>query len=113
MTQAILLKLFPNQDVTVGLEAAARAAGFGRARIVAAVGSLVEGVIQRDGGVELVPGPALEVAALTGVVDASGGSELRGYFCCADTCVIDGPLVRGRNTVSVTFEALLSGEAAA
>lgn len=104
---AILVKLQPNQDVTHGLEAAIAAAGVSRARIVAAVGSLVEGVLHRDGGVEIVPGPAIEVAALTGELDAAGGSRLHAYLCQQDAQVMSGELVRGRNAVAVTFELLL------
>ena len=104
---AILLKLQPNQDITEALEAAVRQAGLGSARIVAAVGSLVEGVLLRGGAVEIVTGPAIEVAALSGEVIAAGGSQLHGYLCREDTAVVEGPLVRGRNAVGVTFELLL------
>ena len=104
---AILLKLQPNQDVTEALEAAVRRAGMHRARIVAAVGSLVEGVLLRDDGVEVVAGPGIEVAALTGEVIAAGGSRLHGYLCREDTGVVEGMLARGRNAVGVTFELLL------
>lgn len=107
-TNAILLKLQPNQDVTLALEDAVRAAGLGRARIWAAVGSLIEGVIQRPDGIERIAGPAIEVAALSGEVSADGdAAQLYGYFCCDDTRVVQGPLVRGLNIVAVTFEVLM------
>lgn len=104
---AVLLKLQPNQDVTEGLEAAIAAFGMRRARIVAAVGSLVEGVIRRGEEVEIVAGPGIEVAALSGEVHAGGGSRLYGFMICRNTDVIEGELVRGRNAVGITFELLL------
>lgn len=107
MPRAILLKLQPNQDVTHGLERAVRDAGMARARVVGAVGSLVEGVLVRGAGVERIAGPAIEVASLTGRVLAGGGSRLHGYLCCSDTSVAVGILAPGRNAVAVTFELLL------
>lgn len=106
--RAILLKLQPNQDVTLALEEAVHAAGLGRARIVAAVGSITQGVLDRGNGQnEVVAGPAIEVAALRGEVDPQGGSVLHGHLCCADARVVAGTLVRGLNAVAVTFEILL------
>jgi predicted DNA-binding protein with PD1-like motif len=108
MARAFLLKLQPNQDVTHALERAVREAGMASARIVGAVGSLVEGVLLRGDSVERIAGPAIEVAALTGRVMATGGSRLHGYLCCADTSVAAGILVPGQNAVAVTFELLLA-----
>ncbi len=105
---AFLLKLQPNQDVTEALEEAVAAAGIRCARIVAAVGSLVEGILIGADGEHRVEGPAIEVAALSGTVHATGGSRLRGYLCRADTQVVEGELARGRNAVGVTFELLLT-----
>lgn len=105
---AILLKLQPNQDVTEALEREVRRVGMTRARIVAAVGSLVEGVLLSDGEIEIVAGPGLEVAALSGVIEATGGSTLHAHICRADASVAAGNLVRGRNAVAVTFELLLA-----
>lgn len=104
---AILLKLQPNQDVTEGLEAAIASVGVRQARIMAAVGSLVEGVIHRGTDVEIVEGPAIEVAALSGEVHVDGTSRLHGFMICQNTDVMEGELVRGRNAVGVTFELLL------
>ena len=106
---AILLKLQPNQDVIEGLEAAIAAIGMRRARIVAAVGSLVEGVIGRAGEdeIEIVEGPGIEIAALTGNVHVDGTSRLHGFMIRQNTDVVAGELVRGRNAVGVTFELLL------
>lgn len=105
--KAVLLKLQPNQDVTKALEAEVRALGMKRARIVAAVGSLIEGVVATDKGMTRVVGPAIEVAALAGEVLPNGGSRLHGYLCREDTSVVEGELVRGSNMISVTFEVLL------
>lgn len=103
-----LLKLQPNQDVTTALEEAARAAGFARAWIGVAVGSLVEGVVRCGTRVEVVGGPAIEVAALSGEIDPRGAtSRLTAYLCREDTSVVAGELVRGRNAVGVTFEIWL------
>lgn len=107
MTAAIV-KLQPNQDVTEALEAAIAEAGMTRARIVAAVGSLVEGVLLRGDRIEVVDGPAIEVAALVGDIRVGGGGRLYGYLCRQDTEVVAGELVRGRNAVGVTFELLLA-----
>lgn len=104
---AVLMKLQPNQDVTEGLEAAIAAIGMRRARIVAAVGSLVEGVIGRAGEIEIVEGPGIEIAALTGDVHVDGTSRLHGFMIRQNTDVVAGELVRGRNAVGVTFELLL------
>jgi predicted DNA-binding protein with PD1-like motif len=113
MTAKILVKLQPNQDVTLALEAAARQAGFAAARIHAAVGSLVEGVLVEGDSVAIVPGPGIEVAALQGEIDPySGGTRLHGHLCLEDTSVASGTLVRGRNAVGVTFEVLLEEVAA-
>lgn len=106
-TPAILLKLQPNQDITMALEEAVAIAGLRRASILAAVGSLTRGVIIRSNGFEIVEGPAIEVAALTGTVAVDGSSQLYGYLCCDDASVVDGPLARGLNGIAVTFEILL------
>jgi predicted DNA-binding protein with PD1-like motif len=110
--KAILLKLQPNQDVTEALEGQARAAGMAQARIVAAVGSLVEGVIRRGDALELIEGPAIEVAGLAGDVLPDGGSRLHAYLCREDATVVEGELLRGSNAVGVTFEVLLQEIAA-
>ncbi|WP_174296351.1 PCC domain-containing protein [Sphingomonas bacterium] len=109
---AILLKLQPNQDMTEGLEAAIAAVGMRHARVVAAVGSLVEGVIHRGAGVEIVEGPAVEIAALSGEVHVDGTSRLHGFMIRQNAEVVEGELMRGCNAVGVTFELLLeaSGE---
>lgn len=104
---AFLLKLQPNQDVTEALENAVRVRGMAQARIVAAVGSLVEGTLWRDGIIHRVPGPGIEVAALSGDVFSAGGSRLHGYLCREDTVIVEGLLQPGLNAVGVTFEVLL------
>lgn len=104
---ALLLKLQPNQDLTEGLEAAVAEAGFAKARIVSAVGSLVEGVLETGAEPAVVDGPGLEVAALSGDVFADGRTTLHAYICQQNTQVVAGQLVRGRNAVGVTFEVLL------
>lgn len=103
----ILVKLQPNQDVTEALEAAVRAAGLPAAKICGAVGSLVEAVIEQDGVRTKVSGPGLEVAGLSGVIAASGDSQLAGFVCRPNTGVERGIFVRGMNAVGVTFELLL------
>jgi predicted DNA-binding protein with PD1-like motif len=85
MPRSILLKLQPNQDVTHALERAVRDAGMTCATI-----------------------PGIEVASLSGLVFAAGGSRLHGYFCCSDTSVAAGILAPGLNAVAVTFELLLT-----
>lgn len=107
MSAAILLKLQPNQDITLALENAVRAAGLSSATIVAAVGSLTQAVVVRPDGYETVEGPAIEVAALSGVIVPDSDTQLHAYLCCDDTSVVEGPLARGRNGIAVTFEVLL------
>jgi predicted DNA-binding protein with PD1-like motif len=104
---AILLKLQPNQDITVALEEAVAAAGLEKAGILAAVGSLTQGVVIGADGFEIVEGPAIEVAALSGEIKTDGSTQLHGYLCCADTTVVEGVLARGCNGIAVTFEVLL------
>lgn len=106
--KAVLVKLAPNQDVTLALEAAARQAGFAGAVIRTAVGSLVEGVFVEMGSTISVPGPGIEVAALQGEIDPHGRrSRLHAHLCLADAQVASGQLARGLNAVGVTFEVLL------
>ena len=109
MGRMILLKLQPNQDVTEGLEAAARDAGMARARICGAVGSLVEAVVLRGDAHVHMPGPGLEIGGLSGIVDAGGGSSLSGFICGTDTRTQYGRFARGRNAVGITFEVVLEG----
>jgi predicted DNA-binding protein with PD1-like motif len=85
-----------------------RDAGMTCATIVGAVGSVVEGVLQHVESIERVSGPGIEVASLSGLVFAAGGSRLHGYFCCSDTSVAAGILAPGLNAVAVTFELLLT-----
>lgn len=107
MGRMILLKLQPNQDVTEALELAVRAAAMQRAQIRGAVGSLVEAVIERDGSSVRIAGPGLEIAGLSGCIEARGGSILSGYVCGTDTAVEHGRFVRGLNAVGITFEVVL------
>jgi len=104
-----LVKLQPNQDVTKALEAAARNCGFKSARILGAVGSLVEAVLDQDGKLVRVSGLGQEIAALSGEVHSAGGSRLSGYVCCTDASVVPGIFAYGLNAVGVTFEVLLEG----
>lgn len=106
-----IVKLQPNQDVTQALEQAARDCGLARARILGAVGSVVEAVLDRDGKDVRVTGPGQEIAALSGEIRPEGGSRLSGYVCCMDASVVGGIFAYGRNAVGITFEVLMAGQA--
>lgn len=108
MTAARLVKLQPNQDLVIGLEQACAAIGWPRARIVAGVCSLTAATVRGDdGALAVVAGPAVEVAALSGIVVQAGASQLRAWCCAQDTHAIDGALERGRNAIAVTAEVVL------
>jgi len=108
--RVVLVKLQPNQDVTQALEQAARDCGFASARILGAVGSVVEAVLDRDGEEVRIAGPGQEIAALSGEIRPAGGSRLSGYVCCMDASVFGGTFAYGRNAVGITFEVLMAGQ---
>ncbi|ACA19683.1 conserved hypothetical protein [Methylobacterium sp. 4-46] len=100
----ILLKVQPNEDLFLAVEATCREHGLRRAR-VRGLGSLVRPAFA-DGRV--VPTDASEVLIRDGRVEADPDGSLRAHL---DIAVVDvagaiheGALARGRNSVCITFE---------
>jgi predicted DNA-binding protein with PD1-like motif len=104
---ALALRLRPNQDLTLALEALAARHGLGRARLCGGVGSTI-GVRWADGtGADV--GFATELAVTQGVIDPAGDSAVAAVLVDVDGRVSRGRLARGDNPVLMTLEAVLVG----
>ncbi|MEQ9815611.1 MAG: hypothetical protein RLO50_22760 [Azospirillaceae bacterium] len=104
---ALLVKLSPNVDFTRTLEAAAAAHDMPKARIVAAVGSLVGGAFE---DAPAVADPITEVFAVEGHIGMHGSAGVPTIAVDPGATVHEGRLRRGANAVGITFEVLLAAD---
>ncbi|MFN3448106.1 MAG: DUF296 domain-containing protein [Roseococcus sp.] len=98
---ALALRLRPNQDATEALIGLARAAGFARAALPGAVGSLI-GARFADG--RITEPFATEVFLEPGEI---GGAPLRAGLVDMEGGLAEGALTPGENPVLMTLEAVL------
>lgn len=104
---ALFVRVRPNEDVTMAIEAACRAAGVADAHIAPSLGSLNAPVLTGEGGKHrALSSVGMEVLAFTGTV--------RGGTAALDVIAVDeagsphrGPLARGLAPVCVTAEVAL------
>jgi predicted DNA-binding protein with PD1-like motif len=107
-TNALAIRLRPNQDITTALESIGRAAGFTRARVVGGVGSII--------GARFADAPPVEPFATEMFLSAgdlrcndSGGrpSALSAALVDLTGALAGGPLVAGDNPILMTSELVL------
>lgn len=118
---AYLIKIDRGVDLTEGLVNACSEKGVASAYIASAVGSLEHAVLEHEsveGPVSLeIPGPGLELAALSGLIEIVDGSIpglieqsrpiFSGIVVDKDGCSYGGRLVPGKNPLCITLEAIL------
>ncbi|HEY4254122.1 MAG TPA: hypothetical protein VGM87_23145 [Roseomonas sp.] len=101
----LALRLRPNQDITLALEALAQGAGFPRARLHGGVGSII--------GARYLDAPAVEPFATEMFIRGGrvGAGQPLGIVLVDHTGGLsEGRLVGGDNPVLMTFEAVLDPE---
>lgn len=104
-TNALALRLCPNQDLVTALETLADQHALGRARVCGGVGSTI-GVRWTDGtGGEM--GFATELALTEGLIDPVQGSQVHAVLVDLHRQLGAGWLVAGDNPVLMTLEAVL------
>ncbi|MCC7281599.1 MAG: hypothetical protein IT556_04395 [Acetobacteraceae bacterium] len=108
-SNALAIRLRPNQDITLALEAVGRATGFRRAGVPGGVGSII--------GARFADGTATEPFATELFVteadlrcDEAAGRESRLAVALVDLtgALSEGPLVRGDNPILMTLELVLT-----
>ena len=106
-----VVRIRPNEDLVTAVETACREHGLTHAVVRAAVGSLVDAVLEAGEKVIQVPGPGIEILTLAGEVrpDASGApqAELRGTIADGKAQVYGGRFRRGANPICITLELVL------
>lgn len=111
MGRVAYARIAPNEDLLQGVEKVCLAEGFRNAFVRGALGSLVDGFIERSGGeVQVVRGPAVEIVSLAGEVqeqpDGSLRASLSGVVADTKGDVYGGAFAAG-NSVCMTFEVTL------
>jgi predicted DNA-binding protein with PD1-like motif len=112
MGRVAYARIAPNEDLSHGVEKLCLVHGFRNAFVRGALGSLVDAcLLRRDGTVEEVRGPAVEVVSLAGEVRADGNGAIRatltGVVADPSGSVHGGPFAPGLNPVCMTFEVTL------
>lgn len=105
---ALALRLRPNQDITAALEALARTAGFGAARLAGGVGSII-GARFADGSAvhPFVTEMFVADSQLRGTDATTPPSRLAAGLVDLSGALAEGALVPGDNPVLMTLEAVL------
>ena len=101
-----VVRLRPNLDMVTAVEDAARQAGFGKAIVRSAVGSLVDACLEAGGRRETYEGPGVEILSLTGETGPEGAT-LRGTISTPAQTVHGGKFVRDENAICITLELVL------
>ena len=101
-----VVRLRPNLDMVTAVEDAARQAGFERAIVRSAVGSLVDACLEAGGSRSSYEGPGVEILSLTGETGPDGAT-LRGTISTPAQTVHGGTFVRGENAICITLELVL------
>jgi len=106
-----VVRIRPNEDLVMAVEAACREHGLSRAVVRSAVGSLVDAALEAGDRVIEVPGPGIEILTLAGEVrcDAEGAprADLRGTIADGKAQVYGGRFRRGANPICITLELVL------
>ncbi len=107
----LTVRVRPNLDLTLGIEALCSDHGVRHAEIRAAVGSLTDAVLVGPNGRRTIAGPGLEVALTAGRVapdqDGRPHAQLYGLVSDGDGRPYGGEFARGENPVFVTLELVL------
>ncbi len=107
----LAVRVRPNLDLTLGIEALCADHGVRHAEVRAAVGSLTDAVLVTANGRRTIAGPGLEIALTAGRVapDESGQprAQLYGLVSDGDGRPYGGAFARGENPVFVTLELIL------
>jgi len=113
-TDGLICRVRPNMDLCTTIEQLVKECGWWAASVWGQVGSLVGGrLVQPDGSILEVPGPATEVIWLKGFVHpAQHGvrADLEAAIVDLHGRVHSGLLARGLNPVAMTFELTLRRE---
>ncbi|EKM98356.1 hypothetical protein MXAZACID_15804 [Acidocella sp. MX-AZ02] len=112
MGRVAYARIAPNEDLVQGVEKLCLAEGFRNAFVRGALGSLVDACLGlRDGGTQLIKGPAVEIVSLAGEVRSTedGGLQaaLTGVVADPQGQVYGGPFIAGGNPICMTFEVTL------
>jgi uncharacterized protein len=112
MGRVAYARIAPNEDLVLGVEKFCLAEGFRNAFVRGALGSLVDGCLQRmDGKFLHIKGPAVEIVSLAGEVrceaDGSIRAALSGVIADTQGNVFGGPFIAGANPICMTFEVTL------
>jgi len=112
MGRVAYARIAPNEDLVYGVEKLCLASGFKNAFVRGALGSLVDGCMQRmDGRQEQIKGPAVEIVSLAGEVrsvqDGSMRASLSGVVADPQGTVSGGVFVAGLNPICMTLEVTL------
>ena len=112
MGRVAYARIATNEDLLHGVEKLCISVGFKNAFVRGALGSLVDGCLQRQDGRYLqIKGPAVEIVSLAGEVrtmeDGSVRASLSGVIADPEGSVYGGPFVAGLNPICMTFEVTL------
>lgn len=112
MGRVAYARIAPNEDLVQAVEKLCLAEGFKNAFVRGALGSLVDACLGlRDGSVQLIKGPAVEIVSLAGEVrstaEGSVQAALTGVVADTQGRVYGGPFIAGSNTICMTFEVTL------
>ena len=109
---AVVCRVRPNVDLTWMVEKITSDQDWDGAHVRGQVGSIAGGRLrQPDGSVVTVDGPATEVMFLDGAaqtVDGTVVAELSAHLVDRHGAVHSGQLVRGENSVALTYELVLT-----
>lgn len=106
-----VVRLRPNEDLVIAIEAACREHGLRHAIVRSAVGSLVDAVLETGERTMAVPGPGIEILTLSGELrsgdDGGIAADLRGTIADGKAQVYGGRFRRGENPICITLELVL------
>ncbi len=109
--RGVVCRIRPNVDLATAIEELAERQGWGAASVRGQIGSLVGGrLLQEDGSILEVEGPATEVMYLDGTVrtvDGRMSADLVLGMVDRFGRIHRGGLVRGLNPVAMTYELVL------
>ena len=106
-----IVRLKPNQDLTIGIETACVSEGLRHGFLRSGIGSLNDASFDLGDKRLHVEGPGLEILSLTGEIraDAAGkpNARLLGTVCDAEGHVKGGQFRRGENIICITAELII------
>ena len=112
MGRVAYARIAPNEDLVRGVEKLCLTEGFKNAFVRGALGSLVDGCVERlDGKLLHIRGPAVEIVSLAGEVrsqpDGSIQASLSGVAADPQGNVYGGKFVADTNLICMTLEITL------